>query len=62
MNHSLSNGGQKKALYKDVEFGKKKRSGGYGSIKFGIFYITLLSLITWFIAYILFKKGYKIKS
>ena len=33
-----------------------------GSIKFGIFYITLLSLITWFIAYILFKKGYKIKS
>ena len=35
MNHSLSNSGQKKALYKDVKFGKKKRSGGYGSIKFG---------------------------
>ncbi len=39
MNHSVSNWkkgeGEKKALYKDVEFGKKKRSGGYGSIKFG---------------------------
>jgi len=33
-----------------------------GSIKFGLFYLTLLSLITWFAAYILFKKGYKIKS
>ena len=33
-----------------------------GSIKFGIFYLIILSFITWFIAYILFKKGYKIKS
>ena len=33
-----------------------------GSIKFGLFYLTILSLITWFVAYILFKKGYKIKS
>tara|TARA_B100001123_G_C15212569_1_gene987886 strand:- start:13 stop:825 length:813 start_codon:yes stop_codon:yes gene_type:complete len=32
-----------------------------GSIKFGIFYIIILSFITWFIAYFLFKKGYKIK-
>ena len=33
-----------------------------GSIKFGLFYLTILSVITWFVAYILFKKGYKIKS
>ena len=33
-----------------------------GSIEFGIFYLTLLSFLFWFIAYILFKKGYKIKS
>ena len=33
-----------------------------GSIKFGIFYLILLSFITWYVAYILFKKGYKIKS
>ena len=32
-----------------------------GSIEFGIFYLTLLSFLFWFIAYILFKKGYKIK-
>ena len=33
-----------------------------GSIKFGLFYLTMLSCITWFAAYILFNKGYKIKS
>ena len=33
-----------------------------GSIKFGLFYLIILSCITWFVAYILFKKGYKIKS
>ena len=33
-----------------------------GSIKFGLLYLILLSFITWFAAYILFKKGYKIKS
>ena len=33
-----------------------------GSIKFGLFYLIILSLITWCVAYILFKKGYKIKS
>ncbi len=33
-----------------------------GSIKFGLFYLVLLSCIFWFAAYILFKKGYKIKS
>ena len=33
-----------------------------GSIKFGLFYLTILSVITWCVAYILFKKGYKIKS
>jgi len=33
-----------------------------GSIKFGLFYLILLSFVTWFVAYILFKKGYKIKS
>ena len=33
-----------------------------GSIKFGLLYLTILSCILWFTAYILFKKGYKIKS
>tara|TARA_B100000029_G_scaffold188852_1_gene186557 strand:- start:127 stop:939 length:813 start_codon:yes stop_codon:yes gene_type:complete len=33
-----------------------------GSVQFGLFYLIVLSFITWFAAYILFKKGYKIKS
>tara|TARA_Y100000590_G_scaffold444881_1_gene576216 strand:- start:6 stop:818 length:813 start_codon:yes stop_codon:yes gene_type:complete len=33
-----------------------------GSIKFGLFYLIALSFFSWFLAYILFKKGYKIKS
>jgi ABC-2 type transport system permease protein len=33
-----------------------------GSIKFGIIYLTLLSFVMWFIAFYLYKKGYKIKS
>ena len=33
-----------------------------GSIKFGIIFLTAISFITWFVAYLLFKKGYKIKS
>ena len=33
-----------------------------GSIIFGLFYLIILCCISWFAAYILFKKGYKIKS
>ena len=33
-----------------------------GSIKFGAIYLIILSILTWFISYILYKKGYKIKS
>ena len=33
-----------------------------GSIKFGILYLIILSFLSWFAAYFLFKKGYKIKS
>ena len=33
-----------------------------GSIQFGLFYLIILSCLSWFTAYILFKKGYKIKS
>jgi len=33
-----------------------------GSIKFGLFYLVILSFLTWFAAYLLFKRGYKIKS
>ena len=33
-----------------------------GSIKYGIIYLVLLSFIMWFIAFYLYKKGYKIKS
>ena len=33
-----------------------------GSIEFGLSYLVILSCLTWFASYILFKKGYKIKS
>jgi len=33
-----------------------------GSLKFGIIYLLILSVIFWLIAYYLFKKGYNIKS
>ena len=33
-----------------------------GSVNFGVIYLILLSFVFWFVAYILFKKGYKIKS
>ena len=33
-----------------------------GSISLGIIYLTILSIIMWFIAFHLYKKGYKIKS
>ena len=33
-----------------------------GQIQLGLFYLIILSFITWFTSYILFKKGYKIKS
>ncbi len=31
-------------------------------IKFGLLFLSIISLITWYIAYLLYKKGYKIKS
>jgi len=33
-----------------------------GSLEFGLFYLVILNCVSWFLAYILFKKGYKIKS
>ena len=33
-----------------------------GSIKIGLIYLTILSFILWYIAFYLYKKGYKIKS
>ena len=33
-----------------------------GSIIFGMIYLTVLSFVMWFIAFYLYKKGYKIKS
>ena len=33
-----------------------------GSIKVGIIYLFILSILSWLTTYILFKKGYKIKS
>mgnify|MGYP001349740416 CR=1 FL=1 len=33
-----------------------------GSLKFGLYYLSILSCVTWYISYILFKKGYKVKS
>ncbi len=33
-----------------------------GSIKLGLIYLVILSILSWLAAYILFKRGYKIKS
>ena len=33
-----------------------------GSITIGLIYLSILSLVTWFVTYLLDKKGYKIKS
>jgi ABC-2 type transport system permease protein len=33
-----------------------------GSITFGLMYLTIFAIIIWYIAYLLYKKGYKIKS
>ena len=33
-----------------------------GSITIGLIYLTTLSFVTWFITYLLYKRGYKIKS
>ncbi len=33
-----------------------------GSVKFGVIYLIILCIVTWFASYILLKKGYKIKS
>ena len=33
-----------------------------GSMSFGIIYLSILSIILWFISYLLYKQGYKIKS
>ena len=32
-----------------------------GSLNFGIIYLSILSFVIWFISYLLYKKGYKIK-
>ena len=32
-----------------------------GSLNYGIIYLSILSFVIWFIAYLLYKKGYKIK-
>jgi ABC-2 type transport system permease protein len=33
-----------------------------GSIEIGLIYLTILSIIMWYVAFYLYKKGYKIKS
>ena len=33
-----------------------------GSITIGLIYLSILSVATWFVTYLLYKKGYKIKS
>ncbi|MEC7136334.1 MAG: ABC transporter permease [Pseudomonadota bacterium] len=33
-----------------------------GSITVGLVYLTILSLVSWFVTYLLYKNGYKIKS
>ena len=33
-----------------------------GSIKFGIIFLLIISSITWYISYLLYRRGYKIKT
>tara|TARA_Y100000590_G_scaffold249602_1_gene280407 strand:- start:2176 stop:2988 length:813 start_codon:yes stop_codon:yes gene_type:complete len=33
-----------------------------GSLEFGIIFLLIISIFTWYLSYFLFKKGYKIKS
>ena len=33
-----------------------------GSIFFGLVYLTALSFVSWFVTFLLYKKGYKIRS
>ena len=33
-----------------------------GSIKFGLIYLVIISIFVWYVAFYLFKRGYKIKS
>jgi len=33
-----------------------------GSISIGLVYLTVLSFVSWLVCYLLYKKGYKIKS
>ena len=33
-----------------------------GSIFIGLTYLSVLSFVSWFVTYLLYKKGYKIKS
>ena len=33
-----------------------------GSIIIGLVYLSILSIVIWFVTYLLYKKGYKIKS
>jgi ABC-2 type transport system permease protein len=33
-----------------------------GSITMGLIYLSILNIVIWFIAYLLYKKGYKIRS
>ena len=33
-----------------------------GDIKIGLIYLSVLSILIWFISYLLYKNGYKIRS
>ena len=33
-----------------------------GSITIGLIYLNILSIVMWYVAFFLYKKGYKIKS
>ena len=33
-----------------------------GSIKIGLIYLLILNLLIWLLTYLLYKKGYKLKS
>jgi ABC-2 type transport system permease protein len=41
-------------------YGFLGKSDGY--ISLGLFYLTVLSIVIWYVAFFLYKKGYKIKS
>ena len=59
-----ASGGQKflAISYTDQDLQTREPGDDDGSIIIGLIYLSVLSFVSWFVTYLLYKKGYKIKS